>query len=296
MSQVLLETDVSPATDATPPAGGHTRREHRLPRPRTVEVIAAIVLLLLVTAALLPGLFTHSGPFATSPADAFQSPSAKHLFGTDQSGRDVFTRVVYGASTSLVIGISATALGVGLAVILGLLGGLGPKPLDFAVTRVLEVMFAFPSLLLGLVFITVTGPGVVTSTIAVGIATAPGYARIIRGQVLQVRHSGYTEAAIALGRSRTRIIVRHVLPNVLGPLFVLFTLGLGQTIVWASSLSFLGLGAPPPAAEWGSMLAEGRAYIGNAWWLTVFPGAFIVISAVAATALGRSIQQRGRDL
>jgi peptide/nickel transport system permease protein len=264
-------------------------------RLRPVEIISVLVLIFLLLASIVPGLFTHTGPFITNPIEAFQAPSLTHVFGTDQNGRDVFSRVIYGASTSLLIGICATALGVGLAVVLGLLGGLGPRPVDFVITRFLEVMFAFPSLLLGLIFITIFGPGVVTSTIAVGLATAPGYARIIRGQVLLARRSGYAEAAVALGRSRLRITFRHVLPNVLGPLFVLVTLGLGQTIVWASSLSFLGLGAVPPAAEWGSMLASGRAYIGNAWWLTVFPGAFIVISAIAATALGRSLQQRGRE-
>lgn len=263
---------------------------------RPVEVVSVLVLAFLVTASFVPTLFTSIGPFDTDPASAFQGPSLEHFFGTDQNGRDVFARVIHGASTSLLIGISATALGVGLAVVLGVVGGLGPRPVDFVITRLLEVMFAFPSLLLGLIFITVVGPGVVTSTIAVGLATAPGYARIIRGQVLLARHSGYAEAAVALGRTRWQIVRRHVLPNVLGPLFVLVTLGLGQTIVWASSLSFLGLGAVPPAAEWGAMLAAGRSYIGNAWWLTVFPGAFIVLSAVAATALGRSIQQRGREL
>ena len=279
--------------DAT--ASAARNRFGRLRRIRPVEAVSVLVLAFLVLASLAPTLFTAIGPFDTSPADAFRAPSLDHLFGTDQNGRDVFARVIHGSSTSLLIGISATALGVGLAVILGLIGGLGPKPVDFVVTRFLEVMFAFPSLMLGLIFITVFGSGIVTSTIAVGLATAPGYARIIRGQVLLARNSGYAEAAVALGRSRTRIIVRHVLPNVLGPLFVLVTLGLGQTIVWASSLSFLGLGAVPPAAEWGAMLASGRAYIANAWWLTVFPGLFIVLSAVAATALGRSIQQRGRE-
>lgn len=269
------------------------RRNRRRLRP--VDVVSGSVLLLLVAAAVAPQLFSPVGPDEIVPADAFRGPSVDHWFGTDQSGRDIFARVVHGARSSLSIGLGATAIGVGLAVVLGLVAGLGGARVDYLLTRFLEVMFAFPSILLGLLFITVFGPGVVSVTIAVGLATAPGYARIVRSQVMAVRGAGYVETAVALGRPPLRRAVRHILPNVFAPLFVLVTLGLGQTIVWASSLSYLGLGAVPPAAEWGAMLAAGRTYIGTAWWLTVFPGLFIVLSAVAATTLGRSIQNRTRE-
>jgi peptide/nickel transport system permease protein len=264
-------------------------------RWRAVEVVSALVILLLVIAAVVPVLFAPGDPLAVHPSASFQAPSLAHFFGTDESGRDIFTRVVHGTRASLVIGLSATAIGISLALVLGLLAGLGPRWLDFGTTRFVEVLFAFPGLLLALLFIVIYGPGVVTSTIAVGLATAPGYARIIRSQVLVVKNAPYIEAATVLGRSRTQRVVRHLLPNVAGSLFVLATLGIGQSIVWASSLSYLGLGAVPPTAEWGAMLSAGRTYITSFWWMTFFPGVFIVLSAAATTLLGRSLQQRVRS-
>jgi peptide/nickel transport system permease protein len=203
--------------------------------------------------------------------------------------------VIHGTGPSLLIGLCATAIGVGLAVVLGLIAGLGPRWADFGTTRLLEVLFAFPGLLLALLFIVISGPGVVTSTIAVGLSTAPGYARIVRSSVLSVRRAAYLEAATVLGRSPGHRLFRHLLPNVAGSLFVLVTLGIGQAIVWASSLSYLGLGAAPPTAEWGAMLSAGRTYITAFWWMTFFPGLFIVLSATATTLLGRSLQQRLRS-
>jgi peptide/nickel transport system permease protein len=179
--------------------------------------------------------------------------------------------------------------------VLGALAGWGSRALDYGVNRVLEVLFAFPNLLLALLVITILGPGVVTTTLAVGLSTAPGYARMIRSQVRSVRLSGYVEASVVQGRSRWFILRRHVLPNVAAPLFILATLGVGQAIVWASSLSFLGLGATPPAPEWGAMLSAGRGYMSIAWWITLFPGLFIVLSAAATTVLGHSLQQKLKE-
>lgn len=290
---VLTKTSVpvALAVEATSP---RPRSRLRM-RLRPGEVVSGAVLAILAVAAISPQVLTAVGPDDIVPADAFRAPSPEHWFGTDQSGRDVFARVVHGARSSLLIGLGATSLGVGLALVFGVLAGLGGRIVDYIIGRFLEVMFAFPSILLGLLFITVFGPGVGSVTIAVGLATAPGYARIVRGQVMAVRGAGYVEAATALGRPPLLRAMRHVVPNVVAPLFVLVTLGLGQTVVWASSLSYLGLGAVPPAAEWGAMLAAGRTYITSAWWLTVFPGALIVLSAVAATTLGRSIQSRTRE-
>ncbi|MEO7122027.1 MAG: ABC transporter permease [Lacisediminihabitans sp.] len=264
-------------------------------RPRTPDVAALLVILFLVVAAVAPAVLAPGDPLAVHPALGFLPPSFAHLFGTDESGRDIFTRIVYGTGPSLLIGLAATAIGVGLAIVFGLLAGLGPRWLDFGTTRFIEVLFAFPGLLLALLFIVIYGPGAVTSTIAVGLATAPGYARIIRSQVLVVKGAPYIEAALVLGRGRTYRVVHHVLPNVGGALFVLVTLGIGQSIVWASSLSYLGLGAVPPTAEWGAMLSAGRTYITSFWWMTFFPGLFIVLSAAATTILGRSLQERVRS-
>ncbi|MES2092269.1 MAG: ABC transporter permease [Actinomycetota bacterium] len=246
-------------------------------------------------AAVVPGVLAPGDPLAIDPIQSFRGPSLAHLFGTDESGRDIYTRIIRGTGPSLLIGISATVIGVGLALVFGLLAGLGPRWVDFGTTRFLEVMFAFPGLLLALLFIVIYGPGAVTSTIAVGIATAPGYARIIRSRVLVVRRAPYLEAASVLGRGWWFRLSRHLLPNVAGSLFVLVTLGIGQSIVWAASLSYLGLGAVPPAAEWGAMLSAGRTYLSSSWWMTFFPGLFILISAVATTLVGRALQERSRQ-
>jgi peptide/nickel transport system permease protein len=255
--------------------------------------IAVGFLVLLLVAAFFPWLLAPGDPLAIDPGDAFRAPEWGHPFGTDESGRDVYTRVVHGTAPSLVIGVAATAIGILLALVLGTAAALGGRVVDFGVSRFLEVLFAFPGLLLALLVITVYGPGIVTSTIAVGLATAPGYARIIRSQTRAVASSAYVEVAVVLGRSRARILARHILPNAVAPVFVLVTLGVGQAIVWAAALSYLGLGAEPPAAEWGAMLFAGKNYVTTAWWMTFFPGLAIVLSAAATTVLGRALQRRG---
>ncbi|GEP27247.1 ABC transporter permease [Cryobacterium levicorallinum] len=266
-------------------------------RPRRLGVaegVAGLLALLLLIAAVAPQFLAPGDPLVIDPLAAFSPPTFAHGFGTDESGRDIYTRVVHGTQYSLVIGIAATAIGLGLGVMLGTLAGMLGPIVDFTVNRVLEVLFAFPGLLLALLFILVFGPGVATATIAVGLSTAPGYARIIRAQLIAVRGAAFVEAATVLGRTRWQILVRHILPNTLAPLFVLATLGVGQAIVWAATLSYLGLGAEPPTAEWGAMLSAGRTYITSAWWMSFFPGLFIVLTAVTATVLGRSIDRRMR--
>jgi peptide/nickel transport system permease protein len=268
---------------------GVTRR-----RPGIGEIIAVLLVLLLLTAAIAPRLLAPGDPLEIDPLAAFQAPSWKHWFGTDESGRDIFTRVIDGARDSLVIGITATAIGLGLGVLLGTIAGTLGAAVDFTVNRFLEVLFAFPGLLLALLFILVFGPGPASAVVAVGLSTAPGYARIIRAQLLRVRSSAFVEAATVQGLSRRRILTRHILPNTLSPLLVLGTLGVGQAIVWAAALSYLGLGAQPPAAEWGAMLSAGRTYITSAWWMSFYPGLFIVLTAVCATYIGRAIERRMR--
>ena len=255
-------------------------------RLRVGELLALAFVVLLLLAAVAPGLLAPFDPLAIAPRDAFGPPAAAHLLGTDESGRDVLSRLIAGAGASLLIGVSATAIGLVLGAVLGVAAAFGGRFVDGVIGRVLEVLFAFPALLLALLVIVVTGPGVVPATIAVGLSTAPGYARILRTQLLGIRDSGYVEAARVLGHSSPRILLAHVLPNTFGPLAVLATLGVGQAIVWASALSYLGLGAEPPAPEWGAMLSAGRTYLSSAWWLTVFPGLAIVLTTLATTVLG----------
>ncbi|MFB9309713.1 peptide/nickel transport system permease protein [Agromyces hippuratus] len=288
----MSDLELQQATAVSAAAHAPARRRGRMPRVGTL--VAGAFVLFLLAATLAPELVATQDPNEIAPADAFQSPSPAHWFGTDESGRDIYSRVVAGTATSLLIGVAATAIGLALGLVLGVLASFGGRVVDYGVNRLVEVLFAFPGLLLALLVIVVYGPGPVTATVAVGLSTAPGYARIIRGQLVAIRSSQYVEAARVLGRSPARILSRHVLPNALIPIFVLATLGIGQAIVWAAALSYLGLGAQPPAAEWGAMLAAGRTYLATAWWMTVFPGLMIVGTTIATTVLGRALTRRGR--
>ncbi|HCN66626.1 MAG TPA: ABC transporter permease [Pseudomonas sp.] len=281
MSTLTLETQL--------PGVRVQRRSRQVPLG---PLLALIFLAFLIVAALLPQLFTHADPLAIVPHDAFHPPGWAHWFGTDQSGRDIFSRVIYGTRQSLLIGLAATVLAMSIAIALGLLGGLGGARLDRGVGWLLEILFAFPSLVLALLFVAVFGSGIGPLIVATGLGAAPGYARMVRGQVLAVRNAGYIEAAVALGHPTRRIILRQLLPNAMRPLIVTLTMGIGQAIVWASALSFLGLGAKPPAPEWGTMLSMGRDFVANAWWLTFFPGVFIVLTTLSTTVAGRYLQQR----
>ncbi|WP_286916308.1 MULTISPECIES: ABC transporter permease [Pseudomonas] len=281
MSDLILESPALPL---------RTQR-----RPRRIRLGASLAigfLAVVIVAALAPQLFAHGDPLAIVPRDAFHPPGWAHWFGTDQSGRDIYSRVIHGARLSLFVGLAATALAMSIAIVLGLLGGLGGLRTDRGVGWLLEVLFAFPSLVLALLFVAIFGSGIGPLIIATGLGAAPGYARMVRGQVLAVRNAGYIEAARALGHPTRRIIWRQLLPNAMRPLIVTLTMGVGQAIVWASALSFLGLGARPPTPEWGTMLSMGRDFIANAWWLTFFPGLFIVLTTLSTTVAGRYLQQR----
>lgn len=256
---------------------------------RVSTVVSTAVVALIAVAVMWPGLLAPGDPTAIDPLSAFASPGPGHWLGADESGRDLWTRVVHGAAASVGIGAAATGIGVGAGLVLGLAAGLGPRWLDAAVGRVIEVLFALPTLVLALLLVAVQGAGVRSSVLAVGVATAPGYARILRARVRTVAASGYVEAARLEGHGQVRVVLRHVLPNTLWPLVSVATLGVGQAVVWVCALSFLGLGALPPSPEWGAMLNAGRLYLDSAWWLTVVPGTAITLTAAALTVLGRRI-------
>lgn len=255
-------------------------------------ILAGLFLVALLLAVLFPQLFTPTDPLAIHPENAFQVPGWAHWFGTDQSGRDIFTRVIHGSRQSLTIGILAIALAFLIAIPLGVFAGLIGGWVDRIIGWILEILFAFPSLILALLFVAVFGSGISQLIVATGLGIAPGYARMIRGQVLAARNAGYIEAARALGHTPWRIVRRQLLPNAMRPLVVVITMGIGQAIVWASALSFLGLGAKPPSPEWGTMMSAGRDFIANAWWLTFFPGFFILLTTLSTTVVGHYFQQR----
>jgi peptide/nickel transport system permease protein len=276
-------------TIALAAADPRASRVQRL-RARPSTVLAALVVLLAVVAAAVPAALTSRKPRAINLQNTLHSPSWAHLFGTDEVGRDLLTRVIYGARESLGIGLGATAIAMVIAVALGFTAGLAGGVVDTLITRLLEVLFSFPALLLALLVVAVRGPSLTTELVAVGIGSAPGYARMVRGQVLQVRQAPYIEAAAALGHSRWSVIHRHLFPNAMRPLVSVMTLGVGQSVVWASSLSFLGFGVAPPSSEWGALLDAGRDFITTAWWLEILPGLVIVLLALSVTSLGRTLQ------
>lgn len=259
--------------------------------PKSVWAASAF-LALCALIVVWPSLIASSDPLRTDLSHAHSSPSLSHWFGTDQLGRDVFTRVVHGARHSLFIGATATLVAVTIGVVLGLLAGIGSRVVDQVLSRVFDLLGAFPEILLALVLIAFTGAGTWNLILAIGIASAPRFGRVMRAETLVVRDAVYVAQARLLTGSKAAVVWRHVLPNALGTLPVLITLGLGTSILGAAALSFLGFGPQPPAPEWGSMLAEARGDLRIAWWSVYFPGIAVTATVVAATVLGRYWQRR----
>ncbi|WP_222126867.1 ABC transporter permease [Curtobacterium pusillum] len=259
-------------------------------------IAAAVVALFFVVAAIVPQLVATRSPLDIDLYNTLSAPSAAHWLGTDDAGRDLYSRIVWGTRTSLLIGIGAMAVSLVIGLALGFASALTPRWIGSPIDRFLEILLAFPVLLLSLLFVALLGPSASSLVIAVGIGSAPGYARLIRAQALGVRDSGYVEAARALGHTRTTIFVQHVFPNAFRPLVALIALGIGQSVVWASGLSFLGLGVAPPSSEWGVLLNAGKSLITTAWWLEVMPGIAIVLVALSFTQLGRYFQDRSEGV
>jgi len=253
---------------------------------------AVAVLAVIAFAALWPGVLATGDPLQTDVRAALLPPSSEHLFGTDQSGRDVYSRVVYGAGRSLGIGLLATGVALVVGLVVGALAGVAPRGVDAAMMRVNDVLMAFPEFLVALVVVAMLGPGPVNIAIAVTLAAVPVYVRLARVQTRTLRHAEHVEAARILGVPRLRAFTRHVVPGVLGTLSVLATIGIGSSILAAAGLSFLGLGPSEPTPEWGLILAGGRNVLGQAWWISVFPGIAITVTVVSATVIGRILRAR----
>ncbi|SEO89783.1 ABC transporter permease [Amycolatopsis saalfeldensis] len=264
------------------------RQNGRLLVRRPGLVLSVLVLAAVLLAAFAPALFTSYDPIAGVPAERLQGPSAAHLFGTDETGRDVFARVVHGASLSL----RATVLAVLVALIagaaLGLLAGFRGGWADALVMRVVDVLQAVPAILLSLALVTGLGFGTTNVAIAVGVANLAAFARLMRAEVLRVRTGVFVEAARAGGVRWTGVLTRHVLPHALGPVLVLATITFGTAVLEVSALSFLGFGATPPTPEWGALVAGGRNFLATAWWMTTFPGLTVAAVVLAANRLSRA--------
>ena len=249
-----------------------------------IGILAAIWLI----AALAPVVATHD-PLKQS-ADLLEGPSTRHWMGTDEFGRDLFSRIVYGGRISLSVGIIAVTIAVLAGSTLGLIAGYTGRVVDTVIMRFIDGLMAFPSIILAILIMAVLGPSLVNVMIAVGISAVPWYARTVRGSALSVMQSQFVESAQAVGASGGRIVVRHILPNVAAPIIVLGTLGMATSILAIAGLSFLGLGAHPPSPEWGAMLSSARTYMGRASWYAAFPGLAIMVSVLAMNIIGDALR------
>lgn len=270
---------------------GLTRR-----RGRTVALsVAGAVLAIIALAAVAPGLVATHDPLLTDVRAALQPPSAAHWFGTDQSGRDVYSRVVFGAGRSVGIGLLATGLALAIGVVTGSLTAVAPRLVDTVAMRIVDVLLAFPEFLVALLVVAVLGPGPTNVALAMTIAAVPVYIRLARAQTRTLAAAEYVEAARISGVPAARVHVRHVLPGVLGAVSVLATIGVGTSILAAAGLSFLGLGPTEPTPEWGLMLSAGRNLLLQAPWVAVFPGLAITATVVSVSVVGRTLRARTEE-
>lgn len=283
--------------DTVTPESAQRPRDTRTARSRSIRrflrnrgaVVALVVLLAWTLVALLGARITPYDPIEPMGL-ARQPPSAEFWFGTDLLGRDVFSRVLVGSQISLQLGLISVVLGATPGVLLGLLAGYFGGWVDALISRIMDALLAFPSILLALVIIASLGPSLRNVMIAVGIATVPQYARLVRGSVLSIKQLPYVEAARVVGNPHWRIMTRHVLVNGYAPVVVLSTLQIGNAILIGSGLSFLGLGAQPPTPEWGLMSAEGRDVLRRAWWISTFPGVAILSVVIACNLVGDGLR------
>ena len=257
---------------------------------RVLLSVAVAVLVCVALAALVPGVLATHDPLQVDVRSTLLPPSPEHLFGTDQSGRDVYSRVVHGAARSVGIGLLATAVALAVGLLIGSLSGASPRVVDSGLMRLNDVLMAFPEFLIALVVVAILGPGPINVAIAVTLAAIPVYVRLARVQTRTLRLAEHVEAARILGVPPLRAFTRHVVPGVLGSLSVLATIGVGSSILAAAGLSFLGLGPTEPTPEWGLMLAGGRNVLGQAWWISVFPGIAITLTVIAVTIVGRTLR------
>lgn len=264
-------------------------RRRNLARWRPVWGPLAVVLFLISLGIFAPWLAPH-GPDTINYNAALHPPGPGFWLGTDDLGRDILSRLLFGARGSLTIAVASVALGGSIGVVLGLVSGHFGRGTDWVLMRIVDVLLSIPGVVIALVVIAMLGEGLYDLVIAIAIGEVPVFARLVRGAVLSVREREYVDAARALGAPSWRIIVRHILPNVLGPIVVLATLDMGVAILIAAGLTFIGLGPPPPAPEWGAMLNEAQTYIPQAWWMAVFPGLAITVTVLSLNLLGDALR------
>ncbi len=288
MSQAVqhpLRTSDTPASLSL-----RARRWQRIFRRHRSLLVGSALLAAILFGVAFPSLFTGRSPVVMNIQDRLQPPNLTYPFGTDQYGRDMLARVLYGGRISLVMGVTPILIAAGVGAVLGLVAGYYGRWLDAIMMRIMDVWIALPIILLALAIVTALGPGLVNIMIAIGIAWIPYYARMIRGIVLSLREHSFVEAARVLGLSDLRILARHILPNTIAPLIVMSSMGIAGAILTGASLSFIGMGPQAPTPEWGLILADGRQFIRLAWWIGFFPGVAIALTVLGANLLGDGLR------
>ncbi len=261
----------------------------RLRRNRGAMTGLYLIIFLAIVAVLAQHLAPYDPAKVTTGA-SLESPNREHPLGTDPLGRDILSRLIHGARISLRVGLVSVGIAALCGTTLGLIAGYYGRWLDLTIMRLIDLLLAFPNVLLALAIIAILGPGIFNLMIAVGISATPGYARLVRGSVLSIKENIYVEAAVAVGVPDRLIIWRHILPNVLAPVIIFSTLGMAGAILTGAALSFLGLGVQPPTPEWGTMLSEGRNYLRIAWWIATFPGLAIMVTVLSINMLGDGLR------
>lgn len=304
MTDVFLQGELSELGAGRSPGSGAGRESQRSATVRAREfgayllrrpglVLAALVLITVLLWAFVPDLFTSQSPLLGTPADKLAPPSASHWMGTDELGRDEYSRVVHGTALTLQATLIAVLIGLVIGSAIGLFSGCAGGRVDDVLMRIVDVMLSVPSLIIALAIVAALGFGTEHVAIAVGVANVAGFARVMRSEVLRISAATYVEAGRTAGSSWFTVLRRHVLPNTVGPVLVLAALEFGQAVLAVASLSFLGLGAQPPAPEWGELIADGRSYLATSWWLTTLPGLVVALTVLSANRVARAVEGEG---
>ncbi|MGW1092699.1 ABC transporter permease [Streptomyces sp. NPDC002596] len=285
-----LEVKASPPS----PAGSRALRGWLTELLRSPGLLASYLwAVVILVAAVHPGLFVSGDPLRQDASQMLLPPSLDHLFGTDDFGRDQFTRTVWGTRLSLRAALIAVLIGLVSGSLIGLVAGALRGKVDSVLMRIIDIMLAVPSLIVSLAIISALGRGTLNIAVAIGINSTAGFARLMRSEVLRVSNATYVEASVFAGHGYVYRLLRHVVPNASRSVLAAATMDIGMAILTVAALSFLGLGAPPPTPEWGLLVAAGRTFIGVQWWLSLLPGLVIVLTVLAVYRIGRSFN-RGR--
>ncbi len=253
-------------------------------------IAGGALLLLLILIAIFGPLIAPNDPILVNTPERFNSPNATYWFGTDEFGRDIFSRILYGGRIAVQIGIVSVVVAFVGGIILGLISGYYGGIVDTVLSRILEIWMSFPDILFVIAVVAILGPSLNTVILSLGFLSIPAYARIVRGSVLSARQEVYVEAARSVGAGSGRIMARHILPNVVAPLIILSSMRFGGALLTGAGLSFIGLGAQPPSPEWGAILSTGRMYMYQAPWITIFPGMAIAVFVLGVNMLGDGLR------